>query len=203
MSDIVIRGLSKCYDGKSVLSGFDFTFAEGGVYCITGPSGCGKTTLLRLIAGLEKPDEGTVAGVKSVAMVFQEDRLAGHLSAEANISMVCRDKSSIKKALEEIGLDDARNRAVKDYSGGMARRVAIVRALLSEGEVLLLDEPFKGLDSENLKAAAQFIAKNRRGRTLLLVTHSESEAALFGIGAQVTSGLAVAKLDAVDNPKVR
>ena len=135
--------------------------------------------LVDFMSALTNITIGDFAGHSS-AWVFQEDRLVDFMSALTNITLAVGrtvEKAVVVKALKELGLDDPA-KAVGDYSGGMRRRVALCRALLSDGEVLYLDEPFTGLDSATRAQAASFIERYRRGRTLILVDH-EDEAEPF------------------------
>ena len=167
-----IENVYKSYGDIAVLKGLSLTFAPGGRYQITGPSGCGKTTLLRLLMGLEKPDAGRVEVQGRIAAVFQENRLCPWLTAEENIRLVSRS-AEVRACLEALGLPLDR-RSVGEYSGGMQRRVALARALLAESEVLILDEPFTGLDEENRDKAMAAIDRFAGGRTVILVSHESS-----------------------------
>lgn len=184
MSDIQVQSLSKQYEGKPVLENLSSTFPEGTTTCIMGPSGTGKTTFLRLIAGLERPDNGTILGVpERIAFVFQEDRLAKDFKAEANIRLVTGShipSKEIQSHLIEIGLGDSLDKPVHEFSGGMKRRVAIVRAILYQADLLLLDEPFKGLDDALKQTVIAYIKKHAQGKTILCVTHDKTDAELLG-----------------------
>ena len=176
--DIEIRNLKKSFGGKTVLSGFSCRFPYGKVTCIMGPSGCGKTTLLHIIAGLLAPEEGTVTGVpEKISMVFQENRLCKDFTAFANVHMVSEDEAAILRGFEQLGMKDAVHEKVNDLSGGMKRRTAILRAVMSENDLILLDEPFKGLDEELKKEAAGLLL--RTGKTMIMITHDEKEAELM------------------------
>ena len=178
-----MRGVfTKHYGGLLLFEDLEVEVLDGAVNRITGPSGRGKTTLMRLMSGLEENEAGSIGDFAghSSAWVFQEDRLVDFMSALTNITLAVGrtvEKAVVVKALKELGLDDSA-KAVGDYSGGMRRRVALCRALLSDGEVLYLDEPFTGLDSATRALAASFIERYRRGRTLILVDH-EDEAEPF------------------------
>lgn len=180
MQDIVLEHISKSFDGKEVLSDFSAVFSAGRVSCLMAPSGYGKTTLLRILLGLEKPDSGCVRGLEGcrMAAVFQEDRLCSNLSAQANIRLVNRNLSrrDALDALAAVGLADCGDQSVAAFSGGMKRRVALLRALLAEYDVLVLDEPFKGFDEELKAQMIAFTLARSAGRTVLLVTHDPSEA---------------------------
>ena len=152
MTELKIRGISKSFDGRKVLRNVNAIFPAGSITCLLGPSGYGKTTLLRIVAGLEKPDTGSVEGVpEEIGFVFQEDRLCEDFSAISNVRLVTgksMPKEEIIRHLTEIGLGDSLDRPVHEYSGGMKRRVAIVRAVCYPAQLLILDEPFKGLDEK-------------------------------------------------------
>ncbi len=183
MEDIVIDGVSKAYGDKTVFRDFSAVFRAGERSCIMGPSGCGKTTLLRMILGLEMPDAGTIRGVpERKAAVFQEDRLCPGISAVENAVLAAgkaRERDA-RALLTELGLGDSLDLPCRELSGGMRRRAALGRALLAEGGLLTLDEPFKGLDAESRRTAARLTLAHRRGRTLLYVTHDPAEAELLG-----------------------
>ena len=148
--------LYKRFGDKPVLEDVSLTVPEGAVVCLMAPSGWGKTTLLRCIAGLEKPDSGTVRDVpERIGYVFQEDRLCGHMSAVENVRLVTgrrMDLATIEAHLTELGLGGQLHQPVEELSGGQRRRVAIARAVCFGGGLLLLDEPFKGLDAETRAA---------------------------------------------------
>lgn len=184
---IQLRDLGKSYGALAVFSNFSHTFPDGRASCILGPSGRGKTTLLRLIAGLEAPDAGQIEGVEGVriAMVFQEDRLLENLTAERNVLLTARpgfSREDARTLLSELGLD-MRRAPVREFSGGMRRRVAIARALAADFDLLLLDEPFAGLDDEVRAQAISVILSRAQGETLLCATHGADDANL--LGAQV------------------
>ncbi|MDO4867974.1 MAG: ATP-binding cassette domain-containing protein [Clostridia bacterium] len=184
--DLILRNVTKAYGEHVVLDRFSHTFPGGGITAITGRSGRGKTTLLRLIAGLEPADAGEILGVPEggISMVFQEDRLPASLTAPACLRCVLprtpeRD-ANIEGALRALGLGDALDQPVREFSGGMRRRVALARALLYPSPLVLLDEPFKGLDGETRRAAVDFARPLLVGRTVLLVTHDGADADAFG-----------------------
>ena len=182
---IELHSLSKSFDGRGVLQNLSASFPDGQITCIVGPSGCGKTTLLNLILGLLAPDSGEITGLPSgrIAAVFQEDRLIEHLSPLSNIRLVLRrgfPEGEILHALEAVGLKDAARQPVRELSGGMKRRAALVRALLTDCPLIVMDEPFKGLDAETREAVIRFAKPRLRGRTALIVTHDPAEAKMLG-----------------------
>lgn len=185
MQDIVIKNLCKAYEGRPVLKDLSATLPAGRVTGLMAPSGAGKTTLLRLLMGLEQPDAGTITGLEGLrlSVVFQEDRLCDDLSAVNNIRLVNPDLSAqaVQQALAQVGLADAIWQSARELSGGMRRRVAILRALLAEYDLLLLDEPFKGLD-KTTKAVVMADTRQRIcDRTVLFVTHDASELEALGV----------------------
>ena len=184
--DLILQNLCKAYGGHVVLDGLTHIFPHGAVTCVTGPSGSGKTTLLRLIAGLEAADGGSIRGVPEdgISMVFQEDRLPPQLSAANCLRCVLKKSPSregrIAEALAALGLSEAAEQSVRAFSGGMRRRVALARALLYPSPLVLLDEPFKGLDAATRRRAVDFTRSSLGGRTALLVTHDPEDTADFG-----------------------
>lgn len=181
--DIVLCDLCKSFDGNVVIDHLSYTF-PGGITCILGPSGCGKTTLLKMILGLTVPDHGRILGVPRgpIPTVFQEDRLIEPLSAADNVRLVLpksHPASAIRDVLEHLGLDAASPQPVREMSGGMRRRVALARALLADGPLVVMDEPFKGLDEETRRKAAALTRSKLTGRTVLIVTHDPDEVALL------------------------
>ena len=140
------------------------------------PSGWGKTTLLRILMGLERPTTGSVEGVGRVAAVFQEDRLLEQLDAAGNLRFAlgaAYDEAAARALLAELGLGDAGGKRVRDWSGGMKRRLALARALLAPSDALALDEPFTGLDADNRAAAQRCVARAAREKIVLLVSHED------------------------------
>ncbi|MDO4677574.1 MAG: ATP-binding cassette domain-containing protein [Eubacteriales bacterium] len=182
--DIAVKKISKSYGEEQVLKDFSCDFLEGKLTCIMGRSGGGKTTLIKLLMGLEKPTEGSIEGLfgKKLSAVFQEDRLCENLSAAANIRLVCRNHVSdeeLKGAFQRVCLDEVWRKPVRELSGGMRRRVAILRALFAEYDCLILDEPLKGLDEETKQKTAAYILEKTQGKTVLAVTHEEEETELL------------------------
>lgn len=183
--NLEVINLTKSFDGRPVLSGLSHAFPEGRVSCILGRSGVGKTTLLRLVAGLEKPDAGRVLGVPEggLSMLFQEDRLPPQLTAAGCLCCVLPKapdrEARIEEALRALEVNGEPDQPVREFSGGMARRVALARALLYPSPLVLLDEPFKGLDAATRDRAVAFARPLLAGRTTLLVTHDEADVSAF------------------------
>lgn len=190
---LTIRGICKSFEGRPVLEDVSFDFPEAAVTALRGPSGCGKTTLVNIILGLIEPDAGDVLMPASArtAAVFQEDRLIEHFSAARNVRLtapVSVTDEQIRSALSELGLAQEGEKRVSEFSGGMRRRVAVIRAALFQPQFLLLDEPFKGLDEEMRARTAAFLRRNCAQATTILVTHDETEAALMGATAELDLG---------------
>ncbi len=178
---LTFENVSFSYGDIPILKDVSFSLPDSGAICFTGPSGCGKTTLLRLIAGLETPHSGRIlrADGKKIAMVFQENRLLPWLTAEENVAAVCNDRSRVSAALEAVSLTEARWKYPDELSGGMQRRVALARAMAYGGDILILDEPFTGLDEELSVSVAAHLRQQYAHKLTILVTHSDTEPALF------------------------
>lgn len=184
MSEIVLKNLSKSYGENLVISDLNLNIKSGVTTCLMGPSGCGKTTLLRLIAGLEKPDSGEIMSeARKISYVFQEDRLSEDFSVISNIRFVVgktMNSEDIRNLLKEFELGDVIDKPVRELSGGMKRRVAIARALSATYDLLILDEPLKGLDEKLKQHVMEVIKNHTKGKTVIYVTHDSSEADVMG-----------------------
>ena len=167
------------WEGNTVFDRASFTLPDSGCFALMGKSGSGKTTLIRLLAGLIRPDEGKVIGTENrkIAVLFQEDRLLPWRSALRNVSLDGHDQSA-RELLQKMEIRDP-DAFPSEHSGGMQRRVALARALHFGGEILLMDEPFKGLD-ESLRERIAFVVKNAGFPFILFATHDMEEARLMG-----------------------
>lgn len=192
MQNVSIKNISKTYGDKHVLSHVSKEFPAGETTVIMGASGCGKTTLLRILLGLEKADSGEVLGMPGkAAVLFQEDRLCEDVSAYENIALVLERKATrvqketqkcqieLEAAQVGITVEDLKQN-VMELSGGMRRRIALLRALLYDADCVILDEPFKGLDAATKQNVMQYVKEKTTGRTTFLVTHDAAEADFFG-----------------------
>ncbi|CUH93875.1 ATP-binding cassette domain-containing protein [Herbinix luporum] len=182
--DIKIIDICKSFKGQQVLKNLNITLSEGKISCIMGASGVGKTTLAYILMGLLKADAGQIIGLegKKISAVFQEDRLIEHWDAIKNINLVCHkgvSKDEIHNNLKEIGLTDYEEKAVSLLSGGMRRRVAIVRALLADYDLLIMDEPFKGLDEKLKKQVINYLQNKVKGKTVIIITHDKEEVSML------------------------
>ena len=183
--NIIITDLCKTFDDNEVLKNVNITLKDNSIYCLMGTSGIGKTTFLRILMGLEHADSGSISGIdtQSISCMFQEDRLILNLSAIDNVRIVLRGKTNrkeIRNNLLSILPDESLDMPVSSLSGGMKRRVALARALSYPGKLILLDEPFTGLDKDTKLNVINYILKMRNNRTLLIATHGTDVANLLG-----------------------
>ena len=199
-----IHDLCKQFDGHLVLDHVSMELVSGHIYCLMAPSGTGKTTLFRILMGLEHADSGEIivqrktkeAGQAAdekvadwqenetlqnlcIGAVFQEDRLCENLSAASNIRLVCTKTISdreLEEAYKAVALTEVWQKPVRELSGGMRRRVSILRALLAESDCVIMDEPLRGLDEKTRAKTIDYILKKTERKTLIFVTHEEKEA---------------------------
>lgn len=172
---IHLENISKKYDGNVLIESFSYSFPDKGLYLITGNSGFGKSTLLDIIAGLTEPDSGTVYNDDgSVSFAFQEDRLFPWYNVLKNAS-IAGDREQAAQMLEMLGLSDSLKKHPNELSGGMRRRVSLVRAFVRTGVPLLIDEPFRGLDDELKKTVAQMISEQASQRLVICATHEKEQ----------------------------
>jgi iron(III) transport system ATP-binding protein len=191
-----LRGLRKHYGSTRAVDGVELEVEAGSICALLGPSGCGKTTTLRLIAGLERPDEGEIAigdrtlcgpgefvspERRRIGMVFQDYALFPHLDVAGNVGYGLGrkpDRYRVGEVLELVGLDAEAERPVHELSGGQQQRVALARALAPTPELILMDEPFSNLDAglrDRLRQEVREILARARV-TALFVTHDQAEA---------------------------
>lgn len=172
--------ISKSFGENVVLKNFSHEFSDGKVTAVLGKSGCGKSTLLNILMGLIPCDGGEVIRPEGclISAVFQENRLCENLTPSANIRLVTGkrfSKAEIAEELAKVGLSGCENKPVRELSGGMKRRTALLRALLAEYDVLFLDEPFKGLDEDTKQTVMNYCKEKTEGKTVILVTHDMDE----------------------------
>jgi len=197
MASIELRGVRKSFGETEIVRGVDLTIPAGAFVSLLGPSGCGKTTLLRMLAGLERPSAGSVLidgvpvdgvapGARDVAMVFQSYALYPQMTVAENIAYPLRKRgvakaeraARVRDVAEMLRLDALLERKPRQLSGGQQQRVALGRALVREPRIFLLDEPLSNLDA-SLRGhmRAELIELHRRiGRTMVYVTHDQLEA---------------------------
>ena len=189
VTTVRVKGIAKSFDSKLIFEHLYLDIGENEIVAIIGPSGCGKSTLLRMIAGLESVDVGkiefTQKSENAVGYVFQRPILYPHLNVEGNVSLGIDGRVSkkerkeiISEELRLVGLDGFSTRSIESLSGGEAQRVTVVRALLNQPALLLLDEPFSALDIPTRRRIAQDtreILKSKR-TAAIHVTHDPEEA---------------------------
>ncbi len=160
---------------KTVINNFNISFPSKGVFCIYAPSGTGKTTLLNAIAGLVK-FSGNIEIDGKISYLFQEDRLLNWLTAKENIMIVEPENEKVIKYSDLFGVTEFIDEMPQNLSGGMKRRVALVRTLAYNADIYLLDEPFKGLDECNVEKVYNAIKEISEDKLVLVVTHNEQDA---------------------------
>jgi len=173
---IRVNNINKSYGEKKVIGNISLEYKNGETYILNSPSGSGKTTLLRIIAGLEKPDSGEVVydGTRRrISFLFQEDRLLEKETIADNLRLVLKGENyeeALRDVHELIPEADV-NDKVSEMSFGMKRRLAVIRAVRYDSDVLILDEPFLGLDEENIDKVKDYIKRGQRGRTVIMASH--------------------------------
>ena len=173
---VKLEQVCKEYNGTKVVKALTAEFKPGNTYLFQSPSGSGKTTLFRLVAGLEKPDEGRIQGNgQSVAFLFQEDRLCEAYSALKNVEMVTGNKVEAESHLLQLLRPEEIDRPCSELSGGMKRRVALARTLAADANIILLDEPYNGLDEGNREQVRAYIEKNSTEKIVLIASHIGQE----------------------------
>lgn len=198
MKDIIFKNFSFSYPDKEIYKNFNAVFFGGKINVVLGASGVGKTTLLNALTGLSGFDGEIENMPKNVSYIFQNDRLVKTISVEKNLDFVLKnaipDKTTRKNAIYDMAklleISDVLKRLPTEISGGQAQRVQMARAFLYPSEVMLLDEPFKGLDvSLKTRLIKKFLELwGRDGRTVVLVTHDVYDALLMGDKVFVLSG---------------
>lgn len=198
MKDIIFKNFSFSYPDKIIYNDFNAVFQGGKISVVLGASGVGKTTLLNALTGLSKYDGEIVNLPENVSYIFQNDRLVKTISVEKNLEFVLKNvipekierKNAIHAMAELLEISDVLKRLPTEISGGQAQRVQMARAFLYPSEVMLLDEPFKGLDvSLKTRLIKKFLELwECDGRTVVLVTHDVYEALLMADKIFILSG---------------
>ena len=195
---IEIQSLTLSYDENIILSECNLRLTEGEILAILGPSGCGKTTLLRAIAGFVQPDNGTIhlngrilnqlqPEERNIGMLFQRPVLFPHKDVLGNILFAYRRRKDRKmeevdEIMKDMGILSMKNQSIETLSGGEAQRVVLARALLTNPELLLLDEPLSSLDLDVRRQLALEIRATLKSKNIaaIHVTHDHEEAAIIG-----------------------
>ena len=177
---IEIKKITKKFGEKKVLNDVSFNIYKNEPVFLIGKSGIGKTTLVNIILGFEKADSGEINGLENLkkAVVFQEDRLCENISPIKNLKIACPNVSEniIESAFIKVGFSkDDLYKPVKNLSGGMKRRTALLRCILYDGDFIIMDEPFKGLDEETKTLCIDFLKENIFNKYVLIITHNEND----------------------------
>lgn len=181
---IIFKDISKSYGNRTVLKNFNIEIREGQTTFVLGKSGSGKTTFSKIVLGLEKIDTGEISGLdgKKISVVFQEDRLMENMTIGSNFKMTVNshiNSKQIIEKMEKIGLFQSLETKISELSGGMKRRISILRAFLIEFDLIVMDEPFRGLDDETKKIVMNFVIQNIKGKTAIIITHNKDEVEYF------------------------
>ncbi len=188
MKEIILKDIENLFSLDSI-DGKEFRIPIGETTIIEGVSGRGKTSFINLLLGLAKYSKGDIIdNSDSYSVVFQEDRLFEQLSAVENVKITNKglSKEYIEEELKKLLPKEYIRKPVSVYSRGMKRRVAIVRAVLKESDILVMDEPFAGLDEETRNKAADYIKENLNGRTFIIAVHDKEEAHYFKVNKIIT-----------------
>lgn len=180
-----LKNISRHFDEKTVFSSLSHTFPDTGSFALMGPSGCGKTTLLRMLAGLDKPNSGSiVSSHQKIAVAFQEPRLLPWLNCEDNLKLVLLKNNNAPHIVEQwlaaLELSEAAKQLPSALSGGMQQRLSLARALAFGGDLILLDEPFSALDQPLKERLSPLLLKAAESALVILVTHDRDEASMLG-----------------------
>lgn len=194
MKKLELKNIKKTYNETIVLDGFSAICDSSKPSCIMGESGAGKTTLLNIIMGLVSADSGMAEysfqsgavmtdGGYMTSAVFQETSLVPHLNPVINVAMVLGNNSDKKRINQELGClidEEFLDKPCAQYSGGMKRRVEIVRAIMADSDIVVMDEPFAGLDDTTKNKVIGYIMDNIGDRILIISTHDLSDAEKLG-----------------------
>jgi sulfonate transport system ATP-binding protein len=207
-ASVEIHGLSRAFDGRTVIDALDLTIEQGEFVALLGQSGCGKSTLLRILAGLDDEISGQVTVPSRRSAAFQSPRLMPWLKVWRNVVLGLPgkpDRALATRYLAEVGIDQRAGVWPKTLSGGEAQRVSLARALVREPELLLLDEPFGALDALTRVKAQRLVGElwQRHGCSILLVTHDVEESLLLADRVLVMDAGGIAHEVTVDLPRPR
>lgn len=198
-----VVNISKSYGDLKVLDGVSFEVKDGEILCIVGESGCGKTTLLKIIAGIEKADDGNISLKNGrIGFVFQDVRLLPWKTVLGNVEFVLEsvgmDKSRAVKVVKLVGLEGFEDYYPKQLSGGMQQRVGIARAIAIDPDILLMDEPFANLDALTKERMQSELLKIIQDKTVIFVTHDIDEAVYLADRVVVLSQRPAKVVDVID-----
>ena len=196
---IKLENVTVKYGKHCIIDGLSFTFEDDTFYGITGDSGIGKTTLINAIANIVPLNSGRIStGASKIGYIFQDPRLFPWMTALENVSCVCNDNEKARYYLNLL-LSESDDKYPHELSGGMKQRVSIARALAYEPDIMLLDEPFKGLDEQTKQRTAQTVLQSLKNKTAILISHDRTELSLcdkiFQIQSSPYSSLKEVKTD--------
>lgn len=199
---IIFKDISKSYGNKIVLKNFNIDIREGQTTFMLGKSGSGKTTFSKIVLGLEKIDTGEISGLdgKKISVVFQEDRLMENMTIGSNFKMTVDshiNRKQIVEKMEKIGLFQPLESKISELSGGMKRRISILRAFLIEFDLIVMDEPFRGLDEETKEKVMNFVIQNIKGKTAIIITHNKDEVEYFAEKIQELQSIKIQELQSI------
>ncbi|MCD6551575.1 MAG: ABC transporter ATP-binding protein [Thermotoga sp.] len=185
-----VEGLEKEFDGVKVIEDWRFVVKRGERIALLGPSGCGKTTFLRIVAGIESFRGKVEVSAEKLGYVFQDSRLIPWRTVRGNLWVISGNESRASYLLDRVGLKGFENHYPWQLSEGMKQRVNLVRALLVEPDLLLLDEPFDALDLRMKKQVMELLLEewNERGFSMVFVTHDVKEAVFLSDRIFLLSG---------------
>lgn len=173
---IQLNNLCKAFGDKVIFENYTRTVEFNGILIIQGKSGLGKTTLMRMLAGLEKADQGEIIhSAEKISFMFQEDRLIPFVTVLKNLTAVCGEERALKY-LSLMGLEGEKDNSPTALSGGMRRRVALARSLCFESDLVILDEPFKGLDETLKNEICEIIREESKNRNFIIISHDSEDA---------------------------
>ena len=177
---IEIKNLSFSFGNEVIFENLNAVVPQNGVTCFIGKSGCGKSTLVDIITGLKKVQSGEIINTfKTVAVVFQEDRLLPWCSVYDNVKLVS-DEETAKKCLSLVKLSESLYKYPDELSGGMKRRCALARALAFNSDLLILDEPFNGIDDETKDDIIDIIEEFSKDKAVIFISHNQDEIKKLG-----------------------
>lgn len=187
---VKLERVTKEFEKRRIIEDVTCEIKKGEIWWIRGASGAGKTTFLRMLMGLEEISSGKVGGKKDLrfSAVFQENRLLEWCDAVQNVEFVASDsidRERIIENLQKVLPKECLFQPVSTLSGGMKRRVALVRAVIVDSDILVLDEPFTGLDEKAMRTAEEYILEERRGRTIVIASHQGEEKIFSDIAYRV------------------
>lgn len=193
--------ISKKYKNKEIIKDLTINIPENKKICLFGKSGSGKTTLINILCGIEKTDKGKInfdSNKKRISVGFQEPRLLPWFTTEKNLSLV---SPKYKYYMEKLGLLEFKDNYPRELSGGTQQKVSIARSLSVDFDILILDEPFKGIDIVAKYKIIKFMLEETKDKTVILITHDIEEAVLFSDEIKFLNGPPLKEINSIQIPK--